>query len=125
MKISVGRENIQEFWARCKGLLDILLGEWGVFALILLSILVAFTLGRLSVLVEAKPLIEVHEPSQEGRVTTMLGGQFVAALGGTVYYFPWCGGADKIATKNQRWFASEAAAKAAGYRAAKNCKGLE
>ena len=39
-----------------------------------------------------------------------------------VYHYSWCSGAKSIAVKNQVWFASAAAAEAAGYTLAANCK---
>ncbi|TSC63170.1 MAG: hypothetical protein Athens041674_313 [Parcubacteria group bacterium Athens0416_74] len=125
MRISEGRQNIQEFVAKCKAILDLGVGEWGLFLALTLVILASFGLGRLSALVDAKPLVELHtaslEAGQEGMAT---GGQYVASRTGSTYYFPWCAGAQKIAPASERWFATEEAAKAAGYRPAKNCKGL-
>lgn len=53
------------------------------------------------------------------------GGQVVvASKNGTKYYLPTCAGASRIAPANKVWFASVAAAVAAGYTPAANCKGL-
>lgn len=52
------------------------------------------------------------------------GGMYMASRTGKVYYFPWCASAINIAPENRRWFATEKAAQKAGYRAAKNCRGL-
>ena len=120
--------RVHELWLRCKSFADQGVGEWGLILLIALAILAAFGLGRLSALVEAKPLISVSEASVAATAATGLGiapgGQYVASRTGSVYYFPWCSGALKITPQNERWFASREAAEAAGYRAAKNCKGL-
>lgn len=51
-------------------------------------------------------------------------GQFVASKNGTKYYLPSCAGAEKISEANKVWFVSAAAAVAAGYAPATNCKGL-
>jgi hypothetical protein len=51
-------------------------------------------------------------------------GTIVAAKGGTKYYLPSCAGASRISDANKIWFASPAAAEAAGYSAAANCSGL-
>ena len=51
-------------------------------------------------------------------------GQVVASKNGTKYYLPDCAGADRISPANKVWFASAAAATAAGYTPAVNCKGL-
>jgi hypothetical protein len=53
-----------------------------------------------------------------------VGGQVVASKTGAKYYLPWCATAKRIKPENQVWFASQDAAKAAGYEPAANCKGL-
>ncbi|MHB1086187.1 MAG: Ada metal-binding domain-containing protein [Minisyncoccota bacterium] len=109
---------------KCKAILDLGVGEWGLFLALTLVVLASFGLGRLSALVDAKPLIELHTASLVAGQGMAVGGQYVASRSGSTYYFPWCSGALKIAPANERWFASEQAAKAAGYRPAKNCNGL-
>lgn len=122
----MGGTNIQVLWASCKRVADEAIGEWGIFAVVILMALGSFGLGRLSALEGARPLVSVTEAAtSQGMPTLALGGQFVAARSGTVYYYPWCAGAAKIAVQNQVWFASEQAAQKAGYTAAKNCKGLQ
>jgi hypothetical protein len=54
--------------------------------------------------------------------TTGEGQGVVASKNGTKYHFPWCPGASQIKDENKIWFASEAAATAAGYAKAKNCQ---
>ena len=56
--------------------------------------------------------------------TLPAGGEVVASKTGEVYYLPWCGSAKRITPEKLVTFPSRAAAEAAGYRAAKNCKGL-
>ncbi len=51
-------------------------------------------------------------------------GQVVAAKTGSKYYFPWCGTVKLIKEENKVWFPTRAAAEAAGYTAATNCKGM-
>jgi hypothetical protein len=51
-------------------------------------------------------------------------GKIVASKGGTKYFLPECTGAGRISEANKIWFASVAAAKAAGYSPAANCAGL-
>ena len=111
--------------AKVRDMLEIGLREWGITALVLLVALASFGLGRLSAFEEARPLISVGEAPQASQVRALpLGGQFVASRTGTVYYFPWCGGAQQIPVGDQLWFASENVAQKAGYNPAKNCKGL-
>ena len=119
-------QRIQDYWRKIKAHLDAAVGEWGIFGLILLATLGAFGLGRLSALEAGKPLIQVSEASQTGALGAITpGGSVVASRTGEVYYYPWCAGAAKILPGNQRVFATPAEAKKAGYRPAKNCKGLE
>lgn len=118
--------NIPELWLKGKHLSDGLLAEWGTAALVAVACLGAFGLGRLSSLVEARPLVELrHAPEVAAPAALNLGGQLVASKYGSYYYYPWCSGAAKIAPANQRWFRDASSAEAAGYRPAKNCKGLE
>ena len=106
-------------------MLEIWLKDWGITVLVLLVAFSSFGLGRLSALEEAKPLISIGEAPQAAQVRALpMGGQFLASRTGTVYYFPWCGGAQQIPVGEQVWFASENAAQKAGYLPAKNCKGL-
>lgn len=51
-------------------------------------------------------------------------GVYVASKNGTKYYLPTCSGAKRISDKNKVWFDTAAAATAAGYGPAANCKGL-
>lgn len=51
--------------------------------------------------------------------------EVVASKKGATYHLPWCSGAKSIKEDNRITFESPAAAKAAGYRPAGNCKGLE
>ncbi|HEY4522237.1 MAG TPA: hypothetical protein VJH91_01200 [Candidatus Paceibacterota bacterium] len=118
-------ERIQQIWVQIKAFADDAVGEWGLIALVILVGVASFGLGRLSAIIESKPLVMVTQATAAAGAATMpLGGQYVASKTGTVYYYPWCSGAQKIATASQRWFATREAAERAGYRAAKNCKGL-
>ncbi|OGG53461.1 hypothetical protein A3C20_04275 [Candidatus Kaiserbacteria bacterium RIFCSPHIGHO2_02_FULL_55_25] len=117
--------NIQEYWQKIKGFLDAGIGDWGLVAIIFLTALGSFGLGRLSALVEARPPVPLTmSPEKSSPAALAMGGLVVAAWSGTVYYYPWCSGAGNIALQNQRWFTDEKSAQAAGYRPAKNCKGL-
>ncbi len=50
--------------------------------------------------------------------------QYVASKSGKKYHLPWCSGAANIKESNKIWFDSKAAAEAAGYTPAANCKGM-
>lgn len=118
-------KNIPQLLAKCKELIEEAMGEWGLFAIVFLVALASFGLGRLSTIESARPPVSIREAPSLAKPRGMyMGGQYVAARGGTTYYYPWCGGAQKIAPENQVWFKSEEAAQAAGYAPAKNCKGL-
>lgn len=124
MSLFEGRQTIQELTAKSKTYLDHGVGEWGLFLLVMAAILLAFGLGRLSALVDARPLIERNTAIAAEGAGMAQGGLYVASRTGSTYYFPWCTGAAQIAPQNARWFQSEEAARKAGYRPAKNCKGL-
>jgi hypothetical protein len=117
--------TIQDMARRCKALLGAGVEDFGYAAIVLLVGVSAFGLGRISALEAARPAVAILEAPVLTQPQGMAsGGLVVASRSGSVYYFPWCGGAGNISTQNQRWFKSEEAARAAGYRPAKNCKGL-
>ncbi|HEY4516458.1 MAG TPA: hypothetical protein VJG64_00780 [Candidatus Paceibacterota bacterium] len=118
-------KTIRDYWTKIKGHLDVGIGEWGLFALIILTGISAFGLGRLSALQDVRPPVLIRRAGAEASPRGMyVGGLIVASRAGSVYYFPWCSAALKISPQNQVWFASEEAAQQAGYTAAKTCKGL-
>lgn len=105
--------------------LDKGLGEWGLIAVVLLLGVVSFGLGRFSAIEDVAPLIAVSEAPQTADPQALAPGDlYVASRTGSVYYYPWCSGGEKIAPGNQVWFASETAAQKAGYAPSKSCKGL-
>jgi len=116
--------SIQDWWLKIKVFIEDGIGQWGIALLVLLTGIASFGLGRLSALEDARPVVSIGQAAAGAVPALPEGGQFVASRTGDVYYFPWCAGALKIAQKDQVWFNSEAAAQKAGYRAAKNCKGL-
>lgn len=117
--------TIQDFIARCKAALETAIGQWGLISLVFLVAFSAFGMGRLSALEDAKPPVSLIEAPQAALVLALSpGGYVVASRSGSVYYLPWCSGAQKIAANSQVWFSSEAAAQKAGYSPSKSCKGL-
>ncbi len=119
-------ERIQDIGMKIKGLGADLVHEWGLVIIVFLVALASFGLGRLSALETARPLVSVTQaPMAANQQAMAIGGLFVAARSGSVYYYPWCTGASKILPQNQKWFQSEEVARKAGYAPAKNCKGLE
>ncbi len=65
---------------------------------------------------------DAAQPSPEA--TAGKAGAIVASKNGSKYYLPSCSGANRISDANKVWFASPAAAAAAGYAPAANCPGL-
>lgn len=118
-------QNIHELGQKIKLLADDTVAEWGTFAIVVLVALASFGLGQLSAIEDARPVVSVGQADTTGKPATLyMGGLYVASRSGSVYYYPWCSGAQKILPANQIWFADEGAAQRAGYRPAKGCKGL-
>lgn len=114
-----------------------------VVLVLVLVALASFGLGRLSVAVVAEGSagvllcsegLPVTEDGREGTANALgaLGvdgteserGDYVASKNGSVYHLPWCSGAQRMKEENKVYFVSKAEAEAAGYRPAKNCKGI-
>ena len=118
--------KVPEIWLKIKRYLDVALGEWGLLVIVAIVGLGAFGLGRLSAMESTRVPMTVSAASAALSTQTLpLGGEFVAARGGSAYYFPWCSGAQSIKAENQVWFRTAAAAEKAGYAPGKNCRGLE
>jgi hypothetical protein len=120
--LTMPRGSFAKIYYGAKVYAEVGVREWGIAALVVLIAVTCFGLGRLSVLVERTPITVTQVASVAKSIAP--GGMFVASKTGEVYYYPWCGGAQNIATDQQVWFKSEEAAQKAGYRPAKNCKGL-
>ncbi len=109
------------------------------FLIILLVGFASFGLGRLSqkeatkqdIIIRSQESADLASPNsildvdQNKEESNSEQGRIVASKSGGKYHFPWCAGAQSIKEENKIWFESEAKAAAAGYTAAKNCKGLE
>lgn len=123
---------------------DIFLGS-----ALLLFLVGAFMLGRISSLEEArKEELRITAPNsmesgisktppgeQVGAVAAVSvtpsvprGGEekgaYVGSKNGKTYHLPWCSGAKRIKDENKVWFTSKVEAEAAGYAPAGNCKGI-
>lgn len=141
--------NISEAIKNCKEFLKE--NEKDIFLAVLIVLVgfLSFGLGRLSRIFENKMPIEIQNAvetkgapfdefssdftSGTNASASVLGTaaqdeeqvkNFVASKNGTKYYFPWCGGVEKIKEENKIWFASKEEAAKKGYEPAKNCKGL-
>lgn len=108
---------------------------------LLLTNLLAFGLGRLTILVgHQEPITVDYQPqamvSQMAQVVPTLApekqrvptvktiGQLVASKSGTKYHLPNCPGAKQIKESNKIFFNSVEEATRAGYTPAANCPGL-
>jgi hypothetical protein len=117
--------TLQDFWLRCKAILEEGIGQWGLLFLVFLVAMAAFGLGRLSALESPLPPVSITQAPRAATILSLSpGGYVVASRTGSVYYLPWCSGAQKISSDKQVWFSSEAAAQKAGYTPSKSCKGL-
>lgn len=135
---SVMYENVPDI-LRSRKAFDI-----AIVGVLVLVALASFGLGRLSVAVPAegragvlvcKNGLPLAVEAQTGQMAGVIGavpdteptqseGEYVASKNGSVYHLPWCSGAQRIAEENKVYFGSKAEAEAAGYRPAKNCKGI-
>ena len=118
-------DSIRDLWLKIKLSVNGAVGNWGVPLLLILIAIISFGLGRLSDLEENRPGIAVSHPDLLRTPPAIHGGGiYVASKTGSEYYFPWCKGVENIPDTRQIFFHSEAAAKNAGYKPAKDCKGL-
>jgi len=97
---------------------------------------ISFNLGKISALNKQKAQIKITNgiktevkggtPATKAAAKAVpLENQVVVASknsGAKIYHFTWCPGASKIAEENKITFPNEAAAIAAGYTLAKNCR---
>lgn len=118
-------ESIREKTRKCKVQAETVLHSAFLPLLVILVGLSAFALGILSSRENtSQEITQVALPLAAG-TPIHIGGLFVASKKGSTYNYPWCSGARAIAVENKIWFKSIEDAQQAGYRAAKNCKGLE
>lgn len=87
-------------------------------AILVLSCVLSYGLGYLAG--KERGIIRIDSPI----VDLTAEEQVVAARGGSVYYLPWCAGAQRIQNQNRVWFPTKEAAEEAGYSSAKNCDGI-
>lgn len=99
----------------------------------------AFGLGRLTRLEEARELVRVERPAAVAEAERVVAptptpaptnaltaqtNQVVASRTGEKYHWPWCAGAKRIKPENKIYFDSPQAAREAGLTPAANCQGL-
>lgn len=104
--------------------------------LIIISLCIAFSLGRLSTVLEKREPMIIEFPNSstttlragESTVPSFQAGQaglLVGSKNSTKYHFPWCSGALRITEANKIYFNSKEEARSKGYTPASNCPGLE
>lgn len=111
--------------------------------LVLISLCIAFSLGRLSTVLESREPVIIEFPNtptttlrvgegttpvpQTGQALNLVGqaGLLVGSKNSTKYHFPWCSGALRITEANKVYFNSREEARNKGYTPASNCPGLE
>ncbi|MEK9148267.1 MAG: Ada metal-binding domain-containing protein [Patescibacteria group bacterium] len=110
-------------------------------SLVFLVSVASFGLGRLSVIWPEKEPIRIENqelgimnqesgsnisnPNSSSVIPNSTAGRFVASRNGSAYHLPECPGAKQIKEENKIWFATAEEARAAGYKPAGNCAGLQ
>jgi hypothetical protein len=114
--------TIAEAREKCKNLVARVPRDVLIIAVLILASSLSFGLGYLAGL-DAGQVREISLETSPLTATTSAE-HVVASKGGTKYYLPGCAGVDRISVANKVWFVSPAAALAAGYTPAANCKGI-
>jgi hypothetical protein len=109
-----------------------------IILVIILIALIFFGIGRLSapqgepiqIMNLEKASVEELSPyapegASEDKKTQNYEGKVVGSVNSDKYHLPDCPGAKQISKENEVWFDSIEDAKAAGYKPAANCPGLE
>ena len=121
MTIADVREKCKNFVAKAPR--DVL-----IIGILILASSTSFWFGYLAGLdAEQEGILRIEQALTSEAPTQPVGAGsvgVVASRNGTKYYLSGCAGADRISDANKVWFASPAAAAAAGYTPAANCKGL-
>ena len=137
---------VHEYHQKIKLLFEGYKKELFTAALIFLTGMASFGLGRLSVIWPEKmpvtitnnPRVENQNNNTESTTATetvshraqtasaalKAQGKYVGSRSGRAYHYPWCSGARRIKEANKIWFQSKEEAEAKGYKPAGNCPGL-
>ena len=117
--------NIAEVREKCKTLVSKIPRDALIISVLVIASSASFGLGYLAGLDAAGQGNDaIFKEESSLTTTTAAEGKIVASKNGTKYYLPSCASADRISEANKIWFVSAAAAAAAGYTPAANCKGL-
>ena len=91
-----------------------------IVAVVILTSLISFFLGRLSILESESGGVEIYYPDIVEALTQGEGQQKVyASRNGSRYYFEWC--SSQIKESNKIFFETEDKAQGAGYALASGC----
>ncbi len=115
--------TIAETREKCKNLVARVPRDVLIIAVLILASSLSFGLGYLAG-VDAGQVSDISFEAFPLVAATTSAEQVVASKGGTKYYLTGCSGVERITDANKVWFASAAAAQAAGYTPAANCKGI-
>ncbi|MEK7144960.1 MAG: hypothetical protein AAB794_03870 [Patescibacteria group bacterium] len=118
--------TIAEVREKCKGAIAKVPRDIFIITVLVLASSASFVLGYFTGLDagQGSTMILETNPLSVSPATTTISGQVVASKNGSKYYFPGCTGINRISEANKIWFVSAAAATAAGYSLATNCKGI-
>jgi len=104
-----------------------------VAAIVILVAFSSFGLGRLSAIEEKRPAVKITLPDSSPAASAKVAlspktapkeavsSGVVASKNGSRYYFPWCGGIERIKKENIVSFATPKEAEQSGYSLAANC----
>ncbi len=96
--------------------------EFFLILIFLLANIFSFFLGKMSSLEQENASLREVNASSGEEVQEIV---YVASKNGSVYHLPWCSGALKMSEENKIFFETKDDAENDGYRAAKNCDGLQ
>ena len=101
------------------------------FLIVIILLIGAFFIGKLSRFMEAEPVFAFYSKEEEDKnfeaqkdklFGVMSTKTIVASITGKRYYFVWCKGAANLKESKKIYFDTEAQAQARGYTIAANCK---
>ena len=114
------------------GRLDDMQSVFTAIIIVLVGI-AGFGAGRLSKIISVREPVRIEGytispdgiPQSLSGVASIAGtGMVIGSKNGSTYHLPWCSGASTIKPENRIMFKNEEEARGAGYRPAKNCRGL-
>lgn len=92
----------------------------GILLLMLVSFFLGYASNKAPQQASSDPVIIIDSYQNPIQPNQM----FVASARGSLYYYPWCEGAQSLSEENKIFFSSKTEAEQAGYKPATNCPGL-